>query len=369
MDYAGKYLREYETARYTWLERNLRVVDFIIVPDNAEQFADVSFYQAGMDWDVYAQHARAVFLRISQGSWQDSEFEENYVQARSRELLIGGYAFYDGRKSPQQQANTIMIAMREKFFDMELIVDWERDYGGPYEGLPNVVLLMKLLEAAGIRCKAVGTYTGYYWFIENSNARTHAAEYAYLKTKPLWLAWYAAAALVKVPLPWDAWTHWQYATLVVDWGQPTAEIDANKHNGTKAQFEQRYLGGEQPPSEPGGIMKGTVSVASANIRNANNEVVLTAARGSVVYGDVRLAFGLQRLFFTKLYKPDGTIVPYTEERNIAVRDSAGTVILTLEDVPEPTPAQTIPDLPVSITLGDDVTYGKQTITVTLKAKV
>jgi hypothetical protein len=256
-DYAGKYLRDYERGRYTFLERNLTFLDqvrSIIVPSNAEQFADVSFYQAGMNWDEYAKHARAVILRIGQNIWQDSEFEYSYREGNGG-AGMGGYFFFDGRATPQQQANVIINAMKDKYLDMELFIDWERNYNGPSEGLPNVVSLMQKVEAAGIKCKAVGLYSGYYFFINNSHPTTNAAQYTYLKQRPLWLAWYAAASVVKVPLPWDTWTHWQLGTLVVKWGQPTAELDMNKHNGTRAQFEQRYIGTVTQPPIPYGYSK------------------------------------------------------------------------------------------------------------------
>lgn len=253
--FAGKYLRDYETFHYTFLERNLFWLDeiqSILVPPDAEEFADVSFYQAGMNWDKYAQHARAAFIRIGQNTWKDPEFETNYTEARRRNIALGGYFFFDGRATPNQQASTIINAMQGKYFELELMVDWERNYGGASEGPKNVVKLMQLVEAAGIQCKAVGIYTGYYWFTGNSNVGVNTEEYAYLKTHPLWLAWYGAAMLVKVPPPWADWTHWQYGTIAEAWGQSGKELDRNKHNGTRAQFASRYLGGviSPPTGEP-----------------------------------------------------------------------------------------------------------------------
>jgi lysozyme len=287
MDHAGKYLIDYETSRYTWLERNLIFLDrvrSIVVSPDAEEYADVSFYQAGMDWDVYAAQARAVFLRIGQGSWQDTEFDTNYAQARLHELLVGGYAFYDGRTSPQLQATMIINAMRGRYFDMELIVDWERSYNGAHEGLQNVVRLMRLLEAAGISCKAVGIYTGYYWFTGNSSPVVHATEYAYLKGHPLWIAWYAAASLVRIPEPWTSWTHWQYGTPAVFWGQPTAEIDMNKFNGTRMEFAKRYGADETiPPSNGGSMSYSKVNTGVLNVRTGPGAAY--ADIGDLITGD------------------------------------------------------------------------------------
>jgi GH25 family lysozyme M1 (1,4-beta-N-acetylmuramidase) len=270
----GQYLKWYERIRYTPTEKN-GVASLITVSPDAEEFADVSFWQAGMDWDEYRTHARAVILRIGQNVWQDLEFEENYTEARRVELLIGGYFFFDGRASPQQQAEVIINAMQGKSFELELFIDWEHNYGGPYEGLPNVVKLMQLVEAEGVKCKAVGTYTGYYFFFENSNASANGAQYAYLRQRPLWIAWYASPSIVKVPAPWSDWTHWQLGTPTVNWGQPSAEIDMNKHNGTREQFTARYGGTvPQPPTGEPMPTYFRVTASVLNIRSSANGVDL-----------------------------------------------------------------------------------------------
>lgn len=354
LDYAGKYLREYETSRYTFLERQLWLdkVRSIIVPSDAEQFADVSFYQAGMDWDEYAEHARAVILRIGQNIWKDIEFEYNYTEAKRRDLAVGGYFFFDGRATPQQQANVIIDAMPGKSFEMELLIDWERDYGGASEGLPNVVRLMQNCEAAGIQCKAVGMYTGYYWFLEHSNPTTNAAQYTYLRARPLWEAWFASALLVRIPLPWTDWTHWQFGTPVVDWGQPTAEIDMNKHNGTRAEFEARYLSSQPPPT--GGTMKGVVNAGyTLTVRDsANADTGKRLHAGDSVYGPVTN----NRIYFERIYRSNGNIEQ--SGGNAATVDPANTSIkwMTLTNEAEPAPpVVTIDSMDVQLAPGSVVT--------------
>jgi len=248
----GSNLKHYEDERYFeedrwdfWLndEQN------IIVPADAETFADVSFYQAGMDWSRYPH--RAAIIRIGQNVWKDSSFETFYTEAKNNGKALGGYWFYDDRVSPLQQANVIIGAMMGKSFEMELFVDYERSYGGAYQGIGNVIALMQQIEANNVKCKAVGLYTGYYYFLDNAHPTITQSNY--LAARPLWLAWYAAPGTVRVPPPWMNWTHWQYGTPVADWGQPTQEIDANRHNGSANDFENRYLGGSVPPN--GGTVK------------------------------------------------------------------------------------------------------------------
>jgi len=233
----------------------------IIVPDDAETFADVSFWQAGMDWSRYPH--RAAILRVGQNVWKDSEFEYNYSECVRRKIIVGGYWFYDDRVSPQAQADVILSAMAGKKFAMELFVDFERMYGGPFIGLKYVKQLIELIENK-IQCKSIGIYTGYYFWLANTANDT--AYYPFFAPRPLWLAWYSSAVNVKVPQPWTTWTHWQYGTPTVDWGQPTKEIDANRHNGTKSEFEARYGIVTVPPTTGGNMLKGTLKSTTTSLK-------------------------------------------------------------------------------------------------------
>ena len=286
-DYAGKYLKSYETKRYPSSE-HVEPQGIIVSPD-AEQFADVSFYQGEINWDKYSQHARGAILRIGQNTWKDNKFERNYSEGKRVGMVLGGYYFFDGRASPSQQAKVIIDAMADKHLEMELFIDWELNYGGNWEGLPNVVSLMQSVENAGVKCKAVGIYTGYYYFGEHTNPSENANQYVYLKQKPLWLAWYSSASDVKVPPPWTELTHWQYGTPKVDWGQVSTEIDMNKHNGTRADFEARYLEGTTPvPTPPpanGLIKEGTLTPSTASLRVRSGPAITFPQIAGVLKGD------------------------------------------------------------------------------------
>jgi lysozyme len=361
--HAGQFLKVYERMRYSDADR-VTVQPIIIQPD-AEQFADVSFWQAGMDWDEYAKHARAVFLRIGQNTWKDVEFIHNYNEARRVGLVIGGYFFFDGRATPQQQAEVIIEQMQGRYFEMELLIDWEHNYGGHYEGLPNVVKLMQLVEAAGVRCKAVGTYTGFYFWIENSNASANGAQYTYVKQRPLWIAWYASASIVRVPAPWTDWTHWQFGTPAVSWGQPSAEIDMNKHNGTRAQFEQRYIGEVSQP--PTGEPMSTYTVTAPTLSNValrpdhhtNNTAILYVPKGTALQSDlIFTAVTELRNAAGTVYQMDGdqwAYVTYNGQFGWVAIIHRGMRICTLVTNPvEPPPATGLPEVLFIGTTREDV---------------
>lgn len=292
--YAGLFLQEYETARYLPEDYEPQIAPQIIIPAQAEDLPDVSFWQGDINWDVLITHTRAVKCRISQGNWVDSKWERNYREGRRVGAILGGYHFYDDRYSPEVQAQTILAAMHGKHLEMEIFIDWEVVYGGPYGGLKNVNKLIRLLNAAGIKqvCKSAGIYTGFYFFTEHTNATTDAAELAYITNEavPLWIAWYANAQIVRIPECFVTWTHWQYGTPVRDWGQATAEIDMNKPNATPAQFTEKYTGTTTPP--PGGSMtcyklKQDLSIRSQPDYKADNSNVIGVLHaGDIVEGQI-----------------------------------------------------------------------------------
>ena len=205
------------------------------------QFPDVSFYQKEVDYSIMSTKTEAIIVRAGQNLWIDEQFGRNYSEAKRYGLKVGAYWFYDGRVSPQTQAATLISLLQGRRLELELFIDWEKNYGGAHEGLHNVVAMMELVEQAGLDIKGVGQYTGYYFFRANSNAITNASQYSYLKNKPLWLAWYTLnPGNVLIPAPWTQLTHWQFGTPAVQWGQQTLELDMNFFNGTKAEFDKAY---------------------------------------------------------------------------------------------------------------------------------
>ena len=231
------------TPRYAFsVERSIVIV-------GQKEFPDVSFYQKLIDWDQMRAKTDTVIIRSGQNLWDDPQFVRNYSEAKARSMKRGIYRFYDDRVSPGKQAELLINQVKNDMPEMEIWADWENTYGGAYGGLGNVVAFMQAIEAALPTAK-VGMYTGYYWFREHSNAITNANQYNYLKTKPLWLAWYTNnPEIVLIPAPWTSLLLWQRGTPVLDYGQETAEIDMNVVNLTNDQFYQRYGGTVTPPPD------------------------------------------------------------------------------------------------------------------------
>jgi GH25 family lysozyme M1 (1,4-beta-N-acetylmuramidase) len=214
------------------------------------EFPDVSFYQADID---FSKIGKSVILRAGQNLWIDPKFEINRQQCVSRGINWGAYWFYDDRISPVAQADKLFSLFNsgQARPNMEIWCDWETSYGGQYSNISYVVQFMQRLELL-MPWARVGIYTGYYWFIANSNSTTNVNQYNYLKDKPLWLAWYTAYPNnVLIPKPWIKADLWQYGTPARghEFGVGTVEIDMNWFNGTVEEFNTRY-GGAIPPVTP-----------------------------------------------------------------------------------------------------------------------
>lgn len=305
-----------------------------------KKFPDVSFYQGNINWDIMRSKTDAVIIRAGQGKWIDSKFNVNYNESKKRGMYRGIYWFYDDRVSPGEQANLLIGLIKNDPPEMEVWIDWERTYNGQFKDLKNIVAMMEVVEKAGFK---VGMYTGYYWFLENTNTEAHKPQLDYLKTKPLWLAWYVnnpennfmyvtrqdktniiekiiaiiSKILVKlirrekptvinyvsIPRPWTSIFLWQYGTPNVgkEYGTETIELDMNYINMTNEEFYKFYKKEESTEEEeekPMEKYKLTVIIPALNIRNGvgtSNQVIGTLKLNDIIIS--RQKFSL----------PDGSI--------------------------------------------------------------
>lgn len=259
-------------------------------------------------------------------------------------MLRSVYYFYDDRASPGAQADKWHSLLRDDPPEMEAITDWENTYGGQFKGLKNVVAMMERMEDYGYLS---ALYTGYYWFRGNSNALTNASHYAYLKQRPLHLAWYSPdASSVLIPTPWNELWMWQYGTPAEDYGQKTKEIDMNFVNMTDVDFYKRY-GGVLPipppePTDPGNgagepMLIGEVIVTELNIRPVAGTTQAAIGRlslGDRVEASEEIA-GWWRI--TKITSRAGVNVPLPGPSCYAYEGMNNGYIKDLTPAPDPVP--------------------------------
>lgn len=298
------------------------------------QGADVSFYQDSdytpqqIDFSkMIEQNASFVIIRAGQNNWIDPDFGYNWQKAKETGLPRGSYWFYDSRISPIYQAELFASLFVSDSPELRLWIDLEETYGGLYSGFANwkkfLLRLQQLLPRARI-----GIYTSYGYI----NGKIPLAEYSFFASFSLWLAWWDInnPQDVIIPAPWTSCEFWQWGTPAwgLLWGCESIEIDMNLFNGTKAEFQARF-----GLNLPGVIMKGTALV-TVNIRDINNLIIGKLYRGDVVYGEVKTTFGLQRIFFNKVYRVAGEIQPWQDGSNAAIDDGV-TKLIALSDEPEP----------------------------------
>jgi len=259
----GRYLRDHQprTTVHTLVNRLTAkpIVWFISSLLSREEFPDVSYWQGDIDWHKMREKARKVIIRAGQGIWTDIRFIWNWIEARKVGFSRGVYFFYDGRVSPGKQAALLVSLIKDDLPELGVWIDWEKNFGGAYEGLRNVVAMMQEIERL-LPGAEVGVYTGYYFFIENSNPIWNAAQYSYLAAKKLWLAFYAILQNVLIPKPWLSMKYWQKGTPArgKEFGVETGDIDMNEDMDSGA-----------PPPPTGGndmIYNLTVLVSTLYIR-------------------------------------------------------------------------------------------------------
>lgn len=323
-----------------------------------KEFPDVSYYQGLINWDQMRAMTDAVIIRAGQNLYLDTQFKRNWAEAKARGMIRGLYWFYDGRADPLKQAELLAASIAGDLPEMEVVVDWETNYGGAFEGLPNVVKFMQRIEQL-LPVKTM-FYTGYYWFVNNSNALTHAAQYDFLKTRPLWLAWYTLdPSLVLVPKPWASLWLWQWGTPLVgaQYGVETANIDMNWFNGTQDSFYY-YYGQPLPQPPTGGTMTQyqVIGTQGLNLRAGpatSFGVLRLVPTGSMIWGIKDATTGW--IAGTKYQEPNGVETPLA-----FFCSSLGTLVK--EYTPPPPPAK--PSVFVTHTFNDTLTVNGVTYTAT-----
>lgn len=292
----GQYLKGYKpvinanSVINSLVTRPRRAFQNTAIIVRQKEYPDVSFYQENIDWDIMRNETDAVIIRAGQNTWEDPRFRINWAKAKLQHILRGVYWFYDDRIDPGRQAALLVNLIQYDLPEMEVWCDWENSYNGSFGSLQNVVAFMQAVERA-LPTVWVGMYTGYYWFRSHSNAVTNAAQYNYLRNRPLWLAWYTTNATnVLIPAPWTSLDLWQYGTPAIGemYGVQTAEIDMNVFNGTEIEFYSRYGGTqpEPPQEEPEPMQYRLTALAGLNIRNGAGTGYAVTVPGGIRIGDV-----------------------------------------------------------------------------------
>ena len=271
----------------------------IVIPQQVV-VPDISFWQDDnatvrkVDFvQMKANGARGVILRAGQNRWVDPDFHDYWAAAKAAGLPRGTYWFWDSRVPANEQADLFYNQFAHDWPEMEIVSDYEENYGGAYGGWQNLYNFLSRLISNGVPVSQNAIYSGYYYWRDHS-PQTNPTSLNWFKQFKLWIAWYASnPANVSIPAPWtnDDLLAWQWTSSGDGhaYGVESNAIDLNWWNATPEQFDARYGGGTTPPPPTGGItMKGLVMAGfTINIRPLAGGTALGQLRGGdAVYGDV-----------------------------------------------------------------------------------
>ena len=167
---------------------------------------DVSEWQGDIDFArVKEAGIEVVYIRAGQGfSYEDSEFERNYEEARRNGLKIGAYHYVTARsvEDARLQAQFFVSLISGKQIDCRLAMDFE-SFGDLSRSEINEIAVAYLNEVKRLSGKEVVVYSNTYdaTYVFNSE----------VAREPLWVAQYG----VNEPQDngnWRNWVGYQYSS-------------------------------------------------------------------------------------------------------------------------------------------------------------
>jgi len=98
-----------------------------VKPDENVWGIDVSHYQTNIDWDLLGQQKpNFMFIKASEGANnQDSNYAQNYTEARKRGILVGSYHFFSYKANGKDQAQNFLTVAQHMDGDLLPVLDAE----------------------------------------------------------------------------------------------------------------------------------------------------------------------------------------------------------------------------------------------------
>jgi lysozyme len=186
---------------------------------------DVSVYQGNIDWPaVKGSGIDFAIARVSDGSYHDTKFDQNWPGMKAAGLIRGVYQFFEPGQDPSAQADLVIqkVGMLGPG-DLPCVLDVEAT-GGQSAGTiaANIhTWFDKITAGTG---KKPFIYTGKYFWKDNVGSNPDFVD------TPLWLAAYVSPC-PNTPDPWTSWTMWQYSSTGSIPGI-SGNVDLDEYNGT-----------------------------------------------------------------------------------------------------------------------------------------
>jgi lysozyme len=196
---------------------------------------DVSYYQANINWTKVANSGRKFAIaRVSDGFFNDPDFEINWAGIKNAGLIRGAYQFFRPGKDAAAQADLVI----EKVGllgpgDLPVTLDVEATDGQSAATITAKIHTWIDKVEAGTGKKPI-IYTGKYFWNDN----VVSADFA---DYPLWIAAYGPPC-PDTPIPWNKWAMWQYSSTGSVPGI-SGNCDLDIFNGTFEELQTLANGG------------------------------------------------------------------------------------------------------------------------------
>ena len=185
---------------------------------------DVSVYQGNIDWPaVKGSGIEFAIARVSDGTFKDTKFDQNWPAMKAAGLLRGAYQYFEPGGDVNAQADLMIqkVGMLGAG-DLPCVLDMEATGG---QSAATIVAKIhtwfdKIKAGTG---KTPFIYTGKYFWQDN----VASSDFVDI---PLWLAAYVSPC-PNTPVPWTSWTMWQYSSTGKIAGI-SGNVDENLFNGT-----------------------------------------------------------------------------------------------------------------------------------------
>ena len=305
-------------------------------------------YQKIADWGKVNPRPLFVVCKATEGNfYRDPYFKINFAGLAVNGIKRGAYHFFRKAINSTTQANYFCDYVRDTLRpDDYIILDMEE--GGEtiaqifawFDGIEAQYLNEIILYSNEDKINALA-------------AQCTPAQLTRLRSYKTWIAaypanpdLYASIPAGYIPAGFTVWM-WQYSSSAHPDGIVATSVDVN---WLAPEFIAK-LEGATPPTGETMSYKGTV-VKTVRIRNADNtDAGGLLYAGDVVYGEVKLSYGLNRIFYNRIYRKDGTVKPWVG--NSALIDGGVTLITTQAGFTDPAEVVTpppAPTKPVSVTV-------------------
>ena len=173
---------------------------------------------------------RFAFIKATEGTDKlDPDFEKNWSDAKSANIIRGAYHFFRPNQEAAAQATHFIQHVRLEAGDLPPVLDIENVVGAkvPADLALRIRIWLELIEQMTGRKSIIYTSPNFW----NEHLTDEFGEY------PLWLANYEIPSPTVIPKGWKTWTFWQYSEQATVVGID-GKVDTTLFNGSWDELEK-----------------------------------------------------------------------------------------------------------------------------------